>query len=233
MNLIQLERRKISLKSYFIATASIPLVSLALVYFMALMPLIDPEEFSKSPQLGTYAVIFQFSFIFNTAGFSCLAATMFAKVVMEAYSERNRYLTLAYPFGRKRIFLAKTAFILLFTSCGVVISLLFTNGLFSLSEFFFPLVNDTLGSHLIIQQLQLMFLAVLLVSSIGIFSVFIGWLKDSIPLTIFVALLAISIPSNILSLGNFLFIIPITLIFSIASYFILLKMISKINTLEV
>lgn len=233
MKWIQLEMRKINLKPYVLTACLIPFISLFFIYFMAFIPTIDPSELLRSPELGTYAFIMQFSFLINVAGFVCLATTMLAKIVMEAYSKRNLYLTFSYPVPRKNILIAKLILCLSFVSIGVFLGILVTNLLFFLSESIFHVVMDTLHFSLIFEQLPLMAMAILLVSSIGILALYLGWLKQSIALTIISGIVMFSLPSNLMTMGNLPMISSLTIFLLILSLIFFQQILNKINRLEV
>ena len=233
MKWIQLEIRKTTMRPYLLTAYLMPFISLLLVYLMAFIPIIDPGELLRSPEIGTYTFIFQLSFLINVAGFVCLGTTMLAKMVMEAYSQRNLYLTFSYPTSRNKILLAKIGLCLFFISIGVFVSIFITNLLFFLSESVLHVVDDTLRFSLIFEQIPMMFLAILLVCSIGILALYLGWLKQSIPLTIISGLLIFSLPSNLMTMGSLPVMIGLTIFLFILSFILFQKILKRINTLEV
>ncbi|MGM0215913.1 hypothetical protein [Enterococcus sp. AZ109] len=233
MNLVQIERQKKPLKPYLITAAVIPIVSLLLVYLMAIISGLElSEPIPKAVDTSSYFFFAQISFIGNVAGFVCLGATMLVKYVMEAYSDHNIYLTLGYPVSRTKVFASKLLLCLSVIGIGVFVSIFATNTLFFISESFYQLVDDQLTFQNVLGQLPLMFTAVILVIAICLIALFIGWLKNSIPLVIISAILLYSIPSNLFSSGNTLIMVALSITLFIISLVVVHVLKNKILRME-
>ncbi len=233
MSLIKIERQKRSLKPYLLTAGIIPLVSLMLVYLIAIVssqPI--PAPVPSGQDMSSYQFFYQISFIANVAGYVMLGAAMLIKYVMEAYSERNIYLTLGYPMSRKKVFFSKLLLCLSVIGPGVFISIFVTNTLFFISESVYQLADDTLNFQHVLDQLPLMLTAVVLVISICLIALFIGWLRNSIPLVIISAVLLFSIPSNLMSSGNIFIIMALTVFLFIFSLIIVALLNNKVSRLE-
>lgn len=202
MKMMMLETKKISMKPYLLTGVSIPFVTLLFLYLLANVPNFDPNVLEHNPEFGLYSFLYKISFIINVAGYTCLCATMLSKIVMEAYSERNLYLTLGYPVARGKILIAKLVLCLGLCSIGVFAGIFVTNILFFFSESIFPFLSDQLTFAEIINQWPWMLTGMVLVISISLIALFIGWRKKSIALTVISAFLLNSIPSNLLTAGN-------------------------------
>ncbi|WP_407371722.1 hypothetical protein [Carnobacterium sp.] len=232
MKLIQLEIKKIALTPYLLASVLIPLVTLAMVNLLAYAPQIDPSILVTDPEMGTYKFLYILSFIINVAGFSCLGTAMLGKVVMESYNDNYLYLTLSYPVARKKILRAKIIFCELFCGFGVFIGILLTNSLFFVSESIFSVVNDSLSFATIVSQLSLMIVAVILVTSISLISLAIGWWRNSLALAIVSSVVFCSIPSNLVTVGGVQVVLAITVILLVASMLVVLLITKKVSRLE-
>lgn len=233
MNLLKIESKKYNLKPYIYSGVIILFVSLAFVYLLACIPKFDPQELASNPELGNYDFLFQFSFIINVAGFVCLGAAMLAKIVLEAYNEKTIYLTFSYPVSRGRVLLTKVLFCSLFSGLGVVVSIFITNHLFFLSEKLFPLVQDDLTYQLLWEQLIPMGVGGLLVISISLLALVIGWQKRSISLTIVMAIIFCSILSNIVTMGNSRVLLVLSLIFCLLTLIAMSVLVKNVKQLEV
>lgn len=232
MKLIQLEMKKIALTPYLLASVLIPLVTLAMINLLAYAPQIDPSILVTDPEMGTYKFLYILSFIINVAGFSCLGTAMLGKVVMESYNDNYLYLTLSYPVARKKILRAKIIFCELFCGIGVFIGILLTNSLFFVSESVFSVVNDSLSFATIMGQFPLMIVAVILVTSISLISLAIGWWRNSLALAIVSAVVFCSIPSNLVTVGGVQVVLAITVILLVASMLVVLLITKKVSRLE-
>ncbi|MBO1305924.1 hypothetical protein JZO70_07120 [Enterococcus sp. 669A] len=233
MNLVQIERQKKPLKPYLITAAIIPIFSLLLVYLMAIIAQYEMSEpIPNQVNTSSYVFFGQISFIGNVAGFVCLGATMLVKYVMEAYSERNIYLTLGYPVSRTKVFASKLFLCLSVIGIGVFVSIFVTNTLFFISESFYQLVDDQLSFQSVLSQLPLMFTGVILVIAICLIALFIGWLKNSIPLVIISAILLYSIPSNLFSSGNTLIMVVLAVVLFVISLVVVNVLKNKVLRLE-
>lgn len=234
MSLVQIECRKKPLKPYLIIASFIPVVCLLFVYMIALIARNLPlEPLPSSVDTSSYTFFYQFSFISNTAGYVFLGATMLVKYVMEAYSDRNRYLTLGYPVSRGKVLASKLFLCLSVIGVGVFFSIFVTNTLFFISESVYPIVDDHLLFWDVVNQLPLMLTAIILVIAISLIALFIGWLKQSIPLVIITAILLYSIPSNLFSSGNTVLIVALSVFLLMVSLVVIMLLKNKILKMEV
>ncbi|MER2295326.1 MAG: ABC transporter permease [Desemzia incerta] len=232
MNLIKLEMKKIDLSPYFLAAIIIPIAALAMVELMAYAPRIDPSFSAADSEMMTYEFLYFTSFIVNVAGFACLGTALLGKVIMESYNDNYIYLTLSYPVSRKKILFAKIIFCVVFSGLGVFIGLFLTNGLFFISESVFPLVQDTLSFSQFIRQLPLLVIAGVLVSSVSLISLMIGWWKKSLSLAIVAAVVLCSILSNLVMAGGQGIVIVTSLFLLVISLLVTVTMTRKVARLE-
>lgn len=232
MKLIQLEMKKISLAPYLLASALIPLVALALVELLAYAPQIDPSILVTDPEMGTYQFLFFISFVINVSGFACLGTALLGKVIMESYNDQYIYLTLSYPVSRKKVLWAKLVFCTLFSGVGVFVGSLFTNLLFFVSESLFSVVNDTLSFSAMIDQMPLLLVSVILVASISLIALAIGWWKKSLALAIVSAMVLCSVPSNLVAVGGEGIVAVVSGILLIVSLGVILMVTKKVSRLE-
>lgn len=234
MNLVKIERRKKPLKPYLITAVMIPLICLLLLYlvtFVSKQPM--PSSVSVGQDMSSYTFFYLISFISNVAGYVMLGAAMLVKYVLEAYSGKNRYLTLGYPVSRTKVFFSKLFLSLSVSGIGVFFGIFVTNSLFFLSESLYPLVDDQLMVQTVLDQLPQMVTAVVLVISICLIALFIGWLKNSVPLVMISAILLFSVPSNLVSSGNLFIIAVLTIVLFIFSLVVVGLLKNKVLRMEV
>ncbi len=232
MKLIGLEMKKIALTPYLFTSVLIPLAALALINLLAYVPQIDPNILATDPEMGTYAFLYVISFIINVTGFACMNTAMLGKVIMESYNDNYIPLTLSYPVSRKKVFWAKIIFCELFCGVGVFIGVLLTNSLFFVSESVFSLVNDTLSFTIIINQLPLMIVSIMLVVSISLIALAIGWWRNSLALAIVSAVVLCSILSNLVTVGGVEVILAISGILFFIGVLVVLTLTKKVLRLE-
>ena len=232
MKLIQLEMKKISLAPYLLASVLIPLAALALVELVAYAPQIDPSILVTDPEMGTYQFLFFISFVINVSGFACLGTALLGKVIMESYNDQYIYLTLSYPIARKKVLWAKIVFCTLFSGIGVFVGSLFTNLLFFVSESLFSVVNDSLSFSVMIDQMPLLLASVVLVVSISLISLAIGWWKKSLALAIVSAMVLCSVPSNLVAVGGEGIVAVISGFLLMMSLGVILMVTKKVSRLE-
>lgn len=232
MKLIQLEMKKISLAPYLLASVLIPFAALALVELVAYAPRIDPSILVTDPEMGTYQFLFFISFVINVSGFACLGTALLGKVIMESYNDKYIYLTLSYPVARKKVLWAKIFFCTFFSGIGVFVGSLFTNLLFFVSESLFSVVNDTLSFSAMIDQMPLLLVSMILVTSISLISLAIGWWKKSLALAIVSAMVLCSVPSNLAAVGGEGIVAVISGILLMVSLGVILMVTKKVSRLE-
>lgn len=232
MKLIRLEMKKVALTPYLLASILIPMVTFAMINLLAYAPQIDPSILVTDPEMGTYKFLYILSFIINVAGFSCLGTAMLGKIVMESYNDNYLYLTLSYPVARKKILWAKIIFCEVFCGIGVFVGVLLTNSLFFVSESIFSVVNDSLSFAAIVNQLPLMMVSIVLVTSISLISLAIGWWRNSVALAIVSAVVLCSIPSNLVTVGGVEVVLAITAVLLLLSMMVILLITKKVSRLE-
>lgn len=233
MKLIGLEMKKIALTPYLLTSVLIPLAALALINLLAYVPQIDPTILATDPEMGTYAFLYVISFIINVTGFACMNTAMLGKVIMESYNDNYIPLTLSYPVSRKKVFWAKVLFCELFCGLGVFIGVLLTNSLFFVSESIFSLVNDTLSFAAIVNQLPVIIVSIVLVISISLISLAIGWWRNSLPLAIVAAVVFCSVLSNLVTVGGIEVVLAISFVLFLIGVLVVLTLTKKVMRLEV
>ncbi|ANK60203.1 hypothetical protein AYR54_07495 [Loigolactobacillus backii] len=233
MKLFKLELEKVDLKNYLRIALFIPLIVLIFVYFFASVPYFDATTATTDPELLSYNFILLMGFLLNTAAFTFLGATMMGKIVMNAYSEKNVYLTLSYPVSRRKLLFVKLKLVNLF--CGVLSMLSFALviSIFLGIEAVIPIVQDQLTLTTYLGQLPFILLSALIVPAISLCSLWIGWKKNSLALLIFSAIILFSLMSNTASLGSGITFYAFTFIYLFLAVIVTLSLISKVDKMEV
>lgn len=234
LNLIKLEVKKTKVRTYTIATIVICMTLLAFAYLFAYAPQIEPND----PDLAIfegYRNVFLLLSIFSMGIFATLSAVMYSKIIIEEYKGKKVILLLSYPTHREKILVAKLFFVFGFVILGMLLSNLTVFSLFSLTETFTPIVNDTLTLDVIINALKLTIILSIVAGTSGIVATGIGFVKRSVPVTIISALLLSSLISNILANidTNYPFLFVIISIISAVTVAASLFLIYQVKGLEV
>lgn len=216
-----------------IASLVISFFGLVMGLLMSSIQYIDPVEFMKDPSLASYDFIYGIMIIINIIGFSCLAATMHGRFTMESYRNGNIYLTIPYPVSRKKILFSKITVVNIFCSIGFLLSVAFNFILFTSINLLFKIIKSPWSMDIIINEIPLILLGILFVISVGIISLYIGWLKNSFPLIIVSSLIIGSFISNGFTLGGGILLYVLGVIIFIIGLFINLLLYGKVERLEV
>ncbi|MGX7014499.1 hypothetical protein [Vagococcus silagei] len=230
MKLIKLEIKKINFIPYLIASLVMPIVSLGFMYFLSFVPHFDASV-TADFELTNPQFIFALGLMINIAGFVCIGTALLGRIVLDAYRENTIYLTLSYPISRAKIFKAKLATCILFCMSSVIISGLFSTLLFFTSEKIRPILQQPMHFVYVLRTIPMIFIAAILVSSIMLIALFIGWRKKSIALTVTMGVLIFSIPSNFLALGP-LVLSLVTLTLTTIAIIQLSRLFSKIKKIK-
>lgn len=169
---------------------------LGFIYLFAYAPHIDPD-----PDLQIFAdynnIISLYSML-SMAVFATLSATMYTRFVIDEYKEKRAILILSYPIKRGKVLFAKLGVVFLFTMASMTICNVLAFGIFSISEFFSPLVAGTLSAQTILRAIRVTVIMAVVAAEIGIVATSIGFRKKSVPTTILSAVLLASLICNIM-----------------------------------
>lgn len=196
--LISLEVKRNHLRPYHIAVLIGCFTLLVFHYFMAAIPFIDPTE-TDIEMFSSYDFLFNLNHLLSMATFGILGAVMGTRFVIEEYSSTKAILSFTYPISRKKMMGAKLKLIFCYTVtamllCGIVIvSVIFV------TERLFPLCIDYLTWETILWAFFSLLCYSLLAGAVALLSIWIGFLKKSIPVTIVAAVIVVTILCQVLS----------------------------------
>ena len=198
--LIVLERSRTSLRPYRIGAGICGLVLLGMVYLLAAVPHFDPVEtgeelfttyFGLSVMNGTLAMAF----------FSILLAVLGAKLIVEEFTGKKAYLLLSYPVSRGKILGAKLILAVGYAAGAMAVLGSGAMLLFFLTEQFIPLCPDQLNPDTVLKSVGILFLCILMAVELGIFAVWIGYVKRSAAAAVVASVILASLGCQLIQLS--------------------------------
>ncbi|MFT9818099.1 ABC transporter permease [Lysinibacillus sp. NPDC056185] len=228
--LMKLELRRNNLNTYMRLSMIGCMFLIGFIYFVAIVAKVENE-----PDFQNYSNIFLFTSIMSMFFFSILSATMFSRFVIEEYKGKKMILLFSYPVNRKKILLSKIAVVVVFSTASMIISNIPPIVIFSITESFSPIVNDTLSSELLFSVIKTIIILSIGMNGITLIAMRIGFINKSIPSTIVSALLLCALFGNAV-IGSFekstlsLIILAIS---TAAGIIATMNLMGKINRIEV
>ena len=196
--LIALELKRNRLRPYHIATLICGVTMLGFQYLMAAIPYMDPTE-PDAELFSQYPFLMGITCLVCMAMFSILSAVMASRFVVEEYSGKRAILLLSYPISREKVLCSKLVLVFAYTVgamllCGAVIQ-----AMFFLTESLFPLCSDQLTIEVILQSLGFLLCCSLLSGLLGMVSLWFGFHKKSVSMTIVASVVLATIVCQIIS----------------------------------
>lgn len=227
---MKLELRRNNLNTYMKLSMIGCMFLIGFIYFVAVVAKVENE-----PDFQNYSNIFLFTSIMSMFYFSVLSATMFSRFVIEEYKGKKMILLFSYPVDRKKILLSKIAVVVGFSTVSMIISNIPPIVIFSMTESFSPIVNDTLSSELLFSVIKTILILSIGMNGITLIAMRIGFINKSVPSTIVSALLLCALFGNAV-IGSFekstlsLIILAIS---TVAGIIATMNLMGKINRIEV
>ena len=181
--LIRLELRRTSIRPYNAVVLIIAAALLGFLYLLALIPKMDPAE-SDINMFADYDSLTGIINILAMVIFTVLAAVMYAKVAVEEYSSKRAILLFSYPISRIKIFFAKIGIVFLYTVSAMFVTGLAVFLIFFFMEYLFQLCDDVLSIQVILKTLATLLGCSVLAGALGSISLWFGFWKKSISVTI-------------------------------------------------
>ena len=200
VKLISLELRRNSLRAYNTAIIISAVVLLSFLYLMAAIPYIDPVE-ADGTEFSSYVFLTGLEQIVSMAVFSILGAVMGARFIVEEYSGKRALLLFSYPVSRKKVMKAKLWLTFIYPSAAMFFVSVVISIIFFLTESFFPLCADSLTLETLLWTFASLTSCSLLAGALGVLSVWIGFLKGSVPTAITASVIAASLAAQALSVS--------------------------------
>ena len=203
-------------------------------YLMAAIPYMDPTE-PDAELFSQYPFLMGITCLVCMAMFSILSAVMASRFVVEEYSGKRAILLLSYPISREKVLCAKLVLVFAYTVgamllCGAVIQ-----AVFFLTESLFPLCSDKLTINVFLQSLGFLLSCSILAGLLGVVSLWFGFRKKSVSMTIVASVVLVTIVCQIISAA--LTFLPIMgIVFGVTGIFAVLAMqylLKQVKNMEV
>lgn len=203
-------------------------------YLMAAIPYMDPTE-PDAELFSQYPFLMGITCLVCMAMFSILSAVMASRFVVQEYSGKRAILLLSYPISREKVLCAKLVLVFAYTVgamllCGAVIQ-----AVFFLTESLFPLCSDKLTINVFLQSLGFLLSCSILAGLLGVVSLWFGFRKKSVSMTIVASVVLVTIVCQIISAA--LTFLPIMgIVFGVTGIFAVLAMqylLKQVKNMEV
>lgn len=190
--LIKMELKRNSLKAYFLATVISFLVMMGFTYLIASIPRIDGNN-TDTELFMSYHFIVGLSCVVCMGIFSITAGVMASKFIVEEYTGKKAILLLSYPINRERILNSKIFLTFFYTTVSMLLCEGMTLGIFFLTETFCSLCPDKIDLNVIVYSCVLLLYSSVMAGFVGIISLWFGFLRKSVSVTIVSSCIAVSI----------------------------------------
>ena len=172
--LIGLEAAKGNLRPFHLASGIIALCLLGMLYLLAAIPHFDPADAGEVLFI-TYEGLGVMNGVLSMAAFAILEAVLGSRMVVEEYRGGRAALLLSgYAAGA-----------MLLCGCGVL-------GIFFLTEGIFPLCADRLDGEAVLKAVSFLAVCTWMAAGLGLVSVWIGFVKKSVPAAVVASVLLAS-----------------------------------------
>lgn len=233
LKLMKLELKKHRINTYVTSSIIICIVLIGFLYLFAYAPHLDND-----PDLLLFAsydnIVWLFG-ILSMSVFCVLSSVMYSRFVIEEYIGKRAILLFSYPSKREKVFISKLIAVSIFTIVAMIVSNFLSFTIFLTTESISPLVNDTFSKAIFMRFIKITLISAITITGMGIVSMAIGFMKKSVPVTIISAFVLISLFNNIMvnTLKNEIFSIVFTGFWIVAGGVTVLKLVKKINHMEV
>lgn len=230
IKLIKLELQRIHLRSYFTGAVISGVILLVFLYFAAYAAKVEQDV-----QFMSYDNIFRLINTLSILLFAIFSATMYSRIIIKEYSGKRLALLFSYPVSRKKIFLAKVLTVFSFVMVSMFLCCVIPITIFSITEHYSPIVSDTITMETFQNAILSVIFSILGVGTVGLLSLYIGFIKKSVPALFISTFIFSSIYGNIAvsAAGTIEFTLLSASISIIVVIAVLLLLSSKINRMEV
>lgn len=199
-NLIALELKRNRLRPYHLATLICGVTMLGFQYLMAAIPHMDPTE-PDAELFSQYPFLVGITWLVCMAIFTILSAVMASRFVVEDYSGKRAILLLSYPISRKTVLCAKLVLVFAYTVSAMLLCGAVIQAVFFLTESLFPLCSDQLTIRVVLQSLGFLLCCSILSGLLGVVSLWFGFRKKSVSMTIVASVILVTIVCQIISVA--------------------------------
>lgn len=198
--MIALELKRNHLRSYHISVLICGVTMLGFQYLMTAIPYMDPTE-PDAELFSQYSFLIGITCLVCMAIFSILSAVMASRFVVEEYSGKRAILLLSYPISRKKVLCAKLVLVFAYTVGAMLLWGTVIQTVFFLTESLFPLCSGQLTIGVILQSLSFLLGCSVLAGLLGVLSLWFGFRKKSVSVTIVASVILAAIVCQMISLG--------------------------------
>lgn len=198
LKLMDLELKRNKLRTYQIAAMATFLLVLGFTYLFAYVPRFNPEDADLLIFAG-YDNVLALSVLICMAIFCVLSSVMYARFIIDEYAGKRATLLFSYPVSRRKVLFSKILIVFIFNFLAIVICSVIALGIFSLTEQFSPMVDDTLTMATILSALRSIVVMAIIAPSLGIVATGIGFVSKSVPAAIISAVVMVSLVGNFMS----------------------------------
>lgn len=160
---------------------------------------------------------------------------MYSRLVIGEYSGQGLCLLFSYPVSRKKVFHAKVLVVVSFVFVSMLLCTAVSIIIFTVTENINPILSDTMTVNLLAEVIIMAIASIFSVNAIGLLSLSLGMIKNSIPAALVCSFVLSGIYGNmaVSAAGN-----PslsfVTGIVSLVIIFLTISILSrKINQMEV
>ncbi|MCM2990217.1 bacitracin ABC transporter permease [Bacillus safensis] len=187
LHFIKLELRKSYMKNYIQASMIASIVLLVFIYFAAFTARVEQEiGFQQYPNIYLLTSIVWMIF------FSIVTAWMYCRVVVTALKEHEPHSP-----SLKTLLFSRMVWMLCFSTIAMLCSIIPSFVVFSVTETFFPIVQDALTADVIFNVIKTYLVFTGCVNGIGMIAMRVGLKKKSIFMTILTAVVLCAVLGNV------------------------------------
>lgn len=231
--LIKLELRRNSIKPYNISVLIITAVMIGMLYLLAVIPKLDPEE-ADMDLFMNYGSLANLMGILCMVTFVILSSVMYARFVVEEYSGKRAILLFSYPVDRGLLLKAKVIVVCIYTILAMIFSGGITFGVFFITESLFPICTDQLKLKTIVDAALTLISYSIMAGVWSIIPLWLGFWKQSTSVTIVSAVIMVtSICQIMTTFMNYVVAVLFLFVGFIAALVLLKSLTVKMNTMEV
>lgn len=197
--LISLELKRNRFHSYHMAVLIITVVMLGMIYLLVCIPRMDPADTDLQMFQSYYGLIGLENLLLITI-FIIFSAAISGKLIVEEYSGKRAILLFSYPVARQKILGAKMFMVYGYTVVAMFLTGVVVYGIFFLTEAIFPLCVDQMTIGTVIYGAVSLACYSLIAGVWGIISLWIGFRRQSVTVTMVAAVIISVIMCQVMSM---------------------------------
>lgn len=188
LQLIKLEIKKASLGWYIRGVFIANIIITAIMCFVIFISQLEGDL-----PISTYQDVYLFIGALVRSTFIVFASVLIAKLVIEEYKSKTILILFSYPVSRKKIIASKLILIAFLTLITIMLSNVLVAGLFSLINFYYPIVPFTITVNQFIGEITSMVLFAIASAGMSLIPLYFGMRNHSVPATIGSSLIVVAI----------------------------------------